>query len=38
MSTAILEKFLIDYVEASEGEAELVDEGTYTVLTALNPR
>jgi hypothetical protein len=32
MSTAILEKFLIDYVEASEGEAELIDEGTYTVL------
>lgn len=37
MSTAILEKFLIDYVEASEGEAEIIDEGTYTVLYGAKP-
>ena len=37
MSTAILEKFLIDYVEAIEGETELVDEGTYTVLYGSEP-
>ncbi len=37
MSTAILEKFLIDYVEANEGEAELIDEGTYTVLYGAEP-
>ncbi len=37
MSTAILEKFLIDYVEANEGEAELIDEGTYTVLYGTEP-
>lgn len=32
MSTAILENFLIDYVEAGEGEAELIDAGTYAIL------
>ena len=32
MSTAILKKFLIDYVKAIEGETELIDEGTYTIL------
>ncbi len=37
MSTAILEKFLIDYVEASEGEAELIDTGTYTILYGAEP-
>lgn len=37
MSTAILEKFLIDYVEAKEGEAELVDAGTYTILYGSEP-
>ena len=37
MSTAILEKFLIDYVEASEGEAEIIDAGTYTVLCGAEP-
>ncbi len=37
MSTAILEKFLIDYVEANEGEAELIDAGTYTVLYGAEP-
>lgn len=37
MSTAILEKFLLDYVEASEGEAELIDAGTYTVLYGAEP-
>lgn len=37
MSTAILEKFLIDYVEVREGEAELIDEGTYTILYGSEP-
>lgn len=37
MSTAILEKFLLDYVEANEGEAELIDEGTYTILYGTEP-
>lgn len=37
MSTAILEKFLIDYVEANEGEAELIDAGMYTVLYGAEP-
>lgn len=37
MSTAMLEKFLLDYVEAKEGEAELVNEATYTVLYGSEP-
>lgn len=37
MSTAILEKFLLDYVEANEGEAELIDTGTYTILYGAEP-
>ncbi len=37
MSTAILEKFLLDYVEANEGEAELIDAGTYTILYGTEP-
>jgi len=37
MSTAILEKFLIDYVEANEGEAEPIDAGTYTILYGSEP-
>ena len=37
MSTAMLEKFLLDYVEARAGEAELADEGTYTILYGSEP-
>lgn len=37
MITAILGKFLIDYVEANEGEAELIDEGTYIILYGAEP-
>lgn len=37
MSTAILEKFLIDYVEARDGETELINEGTYTILYGSEP-